>query len=155
MLYFSVVELQVQVSHNKILPFVLNWGSVGSYFRVEKHLKFKTCVLRHLGTNLFSLLWSFVPNVQTKQNSASCLVLFSVDLAYSRFMLLDVQSGSRSDQQSKCINVLNTDRYLGTSVTSKKSPNVYQSCPKMISLEQWKILTNLQKLPKMWAIWAK
>ena len=34
------------------------------------------------------------------------------------------------------------------SVTSKKSPNVYTSCPKMISLEKLKILTPLQKLPK-------
>ena len=30
----------------------------------------------------------------------------------------------------------------------KKSSNVYKSCPKMISLEQWSILTPLQKLPK-------
>ena len=30
----------------------------------------------------------------------------------------------------------------------KKSPNVYKSCPKMISLEQLKFLTPLQKLPK-------
>ena len=30
----------------------------------------------------------------------------------------------------------------------KKSPNVYKSCPKMISIEKWKILTPLQKLPK-------
>ena len=30
----------------------------------------------------------------------------------------------------------------------KKSPNVYKSCPKMISLEKLKILTPLQKLPK-------
>ena len=30
----------------------------------------------------------------------------------------------------------------------KKSPKVYQSCPKMISLEKLKILTPLQKLPK-------
>ena len=29
----------------------------------------------------------------------------------------------------------------------KKSPNVYKSCPKMISLEKLKILTPLQKLP--------
>ena len=35
------------------------------------------------------------------------------------------------------------------SVTSKKSPNVYKSCPKRISLVKWKILTPLQKLPKM------
>ena len=37
---------------------------------------------------------------------------------------------------------------LWISVTSKKSPNVYESCPKMISLEKLKILTPLQKLPK-------
>ena len=30
----------------------------------------------------------------------------------------------------------------------KKSPNVFKSCPKMISLEKLKILTPLQKLPK-------
>ena len=33
-------------------------------------------------------------------------------------------------------------------VTSKKLPNVYKSCPKMISLVKLKILTPLQKLPK-------
>ena len=42
-----------------------------------------------------------------------------------------------------------------TSATSKKLPNVYKSCPKMILLEKLKILTPLQKLPKMWAIWVK
>ena len=40
------------------------------------------------------------------------------------------------------------DSLLAISVTSKKSPNVYKSCPKMISLEKLKILTPLQKLPK-------
>ena len=35
-----------------------------------------------------------------------------------------------------------------TSVTSKKSPNVYKSCPKMILTEKLHILTPLQKLPK-------
>ena len=34
------------------------------------------------------------------------------------------------------------------SVTSKKSPNVNKSCPKMISLEKWMILTSLQNLHK-------
>ena len=34
------------------------------------------------------------------------------------------------------------------SVTRKKSPNVYISCPKIISLEKWQILTSAQKLPK-------
>ena len=38
---------------------------------------------------------------------------------------------------------------LAYSVTSKKLPNVYESCPKMISLDKLKILTTpLQKLPK-------
>ena len=36
----------------------------------------------------------------------------------------------------------------GNQSDQKKSPNVYQSCPKMISLAKWKILTPLQKLPK-------
>ena len=33
-------------------------------------------------------------------------------------------------------------------MTSKKLPNVYKICPKIISLEKFKILTTLQKLPK-------
>ena len=33
------------------------------------------------------------------------------------------------------------------SVTSKKLPNVYKSCPKIFSLEKLKILTPVQKLP--------
>ena len=35
-----------------------------------------------------------------------------------------------------------------TSGTSKKSPNVYKSCPKWYSIEKWKILTTHRKLPK-------
>ena len=35
---------------------------------------------------------------------------------------------------------------VGSSVTSKKSPNVFKSCPKMISLAKWKISTTLQIL---------
>ena len=38
--------------------------------------------------------------------------------------------------------------YPPTSVTRKKSPKVYKSCPKMISLEKLDNLTPLQKLPK-------
>jgi len=34
------------------------------------------------------------------------------------------------------------------SVTRKKSPNVYKSCPKIISLEKCSVLRPLQKLPK-------
>ena len=40
------------------------------------------------------------------------------------------------------------DRYVPTSVTRKKSPNVYKSCLKVILLEKWMILTPLQNLPK-------
>ena len=39
-------------------------------------------------------------------------------------------------------------RLLIASVTRRKSPNVYKSCPNMISQEKLKILTTLQKLPK-------
>ena len=38
--------------------------------------------------------------------------------------------------------------YEVNSVTRKKSPNVYKSFLKMISLEKWSILTSLQKMPK-------
>ena len=38
--------------------------------------------------------------------------------------------------------------YFVFSVACKKLPNVFKSCPKMISLEQLKILTPLQKLLK-------
>ena len=37
---------------------------------------------------------------------------------------------------------------INSSVTSKKTPNVHKSCPKMILQEKLKILTPLQKLPK-------
>ena len=33
-------------------------------------------------------------------------------------------------------------------MTNKKSPNVYKSCPNIISLVKLQILTPLQKLPK-------
>ena len=41
-----------------------------------------------------------------------------------------------------------TSLSLGISVTRRKSPNVYKSCTKMISLEKWNILTYLQNSPK-------
>ena len=41
-----------------------------------------------------------------------------------------------------------TSRGYPSSVTSKKSPNVYNSCPKMVSLAKLTISTTLQKLPK-------
>ena len=36
----------------------------------------------------------------------------------------------------------------GKQCDQKKSPNVYKSCPKIISQEKLKILTTLQKMPK-------
>ena len=44
--------------------------------------------------------------------------------------------------------VLEESMSEATSEICKKSPNVYKSCPKMISLEKLKILTPLQKLLK-------
>ena len=38
--------------------------------------------------------------------------------------------------------------WMANSVTSKKSPNVYKCCPKMISPAKWKTLITFQKLPK-------
>ena len=38
--------------------------------------------------------------------------------------------------------------YVTISVTIKKSPNVFKSCPKNISLNKLKILIPIQKLPK-------
>ena len=47
------------------------------------------------------------------------------------------------------LNVEDEGLYMAkSSVTRKKPPNIYNSCPKMISLEKWWILTPLQKLPK-------
>ena len=43
----------------------------------------------------------------------------------------------------------------GFSVTIKKRQMSIKVAPKMISLKKLNILTPLQKLPKMWAIWAK
>ena len=53
-------------------------------------------------------------------------------------------------QQENIINRFLCRVTLGRwgSVTSKKSPNVLQKLPKMISLDKLKILTPLEKLPK-------
>ena len=45
-------------------------------------------------------------------------------------------------------NSLHLPMCIGLNVNSKKSPNVYESCPKIILLEKLHILTPLQKLPK-------
>ena len=41
-----------------------------------------------------------------------------------------------------------SSKYVRISVTRKKLPNVYKSCPKMISQEKLMTLTHLQILPK-------
>ena len=45
-----------------------------------------------------------------------------------------------------CLKIDKKDLQDLASVTRKKSPNVYKSCPKVISLEKLKILTPLQKI---------
>ena len=53
-----------------------------------------------------------------------------------------------SELHADAIAAAAVDEDLHHQCDQKKSPNVYKSCPKMISLEKWKILTSLQKLPK-------
>ena len=49
----------------------------------------------------------------------------------------------------------NKSNKIVSSLTSKKSPNVDKSCPKVIPLEKFKILTPLKNYQNIWAIWAK
>ena len=37
-------------------------------------------------------------------------------------------------------------KYNYSQCDQKKSPNVYKSCPKMVSLEKWKILNTFTKI---------
>ena len=46
------------------------------------------------------------------------------------------------------VSLSNNNNHHSINVTRKKSPNVYKSGPKMISLENDRFLTPLQKLPK-------
>ena len=39
------------------------------------------------------------------------------------------------------------EHFATARMTRKKLENIYNSCPKMILLEKWKILTPLQKFP--------
>ena len=49
-----------------------------------------------------------------------------------------------SNHGTKCFHNLS----VMSSATILKLPNVYKSCPKIISLEKWMILTPVQKLSK-------
>ena len=63
------------------------------------------------------------------------------------YMRLHLWTLGRMDSRMVSHSTLNDSTLRpGTSVTSKKSPNVYKSCPKMILLEKWMILIPLQKL---------
>ena len=63
------------------------------------------------------------------------------------FQCLDINCepthGLGTDRSTNCATV----SFL-VSVTSKKSPNFYKSCTKLILIKKLKILTPLQKLPK-------
>ena len=58
-----------------------------------------------------------------------------------------IRTWPEANGQSKGAEYLVTKSQAADSVT-KKLPNVYKSCQRMISLEKCKILTPLQKLPK-------
>ena len=63
-------------------------------------------------------------------------------------ILLISSSGHNAGDQPYCGPSIHGAMIVPYSVTRKKSPNVYKSCLKMISLEKLKILTPIQKLPK-------
>ena len=48
---------------------------------------------------------------------------------------------------SCCVVIYLRTSLVALTLTSKKLPNLYKSCPKMISLEKLKILAPLQKVP--------
>ena len=54
---------------------------------------------------------------------------------------------SENHPADESVNWYKERKSLHSSVTNKKLPNAYKSCPKMISLVKLKILTPLQKLP--------
>ena len=71
-------------------------------------------------------------------------------LAFSKreFFFYISQDGPTHSHDLDHNNVWVNRPSIGLSVTRKKLPNVYKSCPKIISREKLKILTPLQKLPK-------
>ena len=62
---------------------------------------------------------------------------------------LKINAKKSSHPSSSTLSSSSSTWWVSTPVWPvKKPPNVYKSCPKMISLEKLKILTSLQKLPK-------
>ena len=86
-----------------------------------------------------------MPKLTIRANMRPHLLLLksSVDsqcvFYYIKFLFIIVYLGTCFSYESICLHCVN-------SVTSKKSPNDYKSCPKRSSLEM--ILIPLQKLPK-------
>ena len=104
--------------------------------------------------NLFS---NFAESLELE--SLQLVFVFSI---FSRLVSSQHPSSSSSTQKQKNVfsmklnlNSLTLKMFFPSSVTSKKLPNVFKTCPKMISLGQWKILTLLQKLPEMWVVGVK
>ena len=83
-------------------------------------------------------------NVQTSQKIVKHLGLFGKKICPFKI----AQSGHTGHSSYKQQQPGQTGPHATNSVTSKKSQNVYQSCPKMSSLEKLTFLTPLQKLHK-------
>ena len=89
-------------------------------------------------------------------------LLFSVQIIFPSFRRirslhdepLTVRSPIRKPDETPGTNNVKLFCAVGSSVTTKKSPNVYKSCPKMISLENLKFLTPFNNCLRMWEIWA-
>ena len=67
-----------------------------------------------------------------------------------------IDFGERGRTLARKANMFENQVSLVSSMTSKKSPNVYKSSPKMISLKNLKIFTLLLNLQMnvVWEIWA-
>ena len=93
-------------------------------------------------------------NIKNTNIALGCIWTFDISStqSFSDFSQWRLQKKYTTDRQSSSLwyQQENTHRRgsITVSVTRKKSPNVYKTCPKMISLEKWKISTSLQNLPK-------
>ena len=100
---------------------------------------------------------SWVNALRTRVDLANHVTPFGIDSC-----LISRQVLSRLMWGASCLCLQGRRRPLGTdtfaliasSVTSKKSPNVYKSCPKMIPLENERFRHVYKNCLKMWAIWA-
>ena len=116
-------------------------GSIGQHYRL--------CgpTLNSLWANTIGTigmyLWRYIPG-QSIQNVLS--VFHSSRKRISNLVLICLKNYFL--QLSWFFSIKVGQTIVRSSVTSKKSPNVYKSCPKIISLVILKILTPFQKLPK-------